>query len=392
MKIKKEKSEIINDYLHDSFESVSEMIVGSKVGDDIPLAKGIDLEDLKAGDKNPMFVVVRVLSETVSRNGNAYTREVLESVRDQIMEKKPDGFLGHLDEDERATKFPDPQTIWIGAKLTTDNSGQAQLIAKGYVLPGANIRTYLSKSAKAGKQVSVSVYGQASRRFIRSKKHYEIDTFNLESIDWARSGAQGVENANLLAITSESMKTRKDIIASATKDELVELNPDVVSEIAEEAKEEVISEMDSKAKAPKPSKEATEALATLGEMKEQLGEKPLEAIAEMQNDLSFASSRLSEMTANSELEERVSDPVARKVIKSMVVSEMASTKLSDEEVAKAKEESKTIAEMTAKKAVDSVLESEEAKAVIQEMIASKAPVNPEKNKGDGDTPKYLNIK
>lgn len=392
MKTKKRvNSNLINDYLHDSFESISEMTVGSKVGEDIPLAKGINLDDLKSGDTDPMFVVVRVLSETVSRNGNAYTREVLESVRDQIMEKKPDGFLGHLDDTERATKFPDPQTIWIGAKIVTDNSGQAQLIAKGYVLPGAKIRTYLNKSAKAGKQVSVSIYGQASRRFIRDKKHYEIDSFNLESIDWARSGAQGVENANLLAITSESMKTRAEIIASATRSELDELNPELVSEIQEEAKGEVISEMKKEA-TPQPSKEATEAMQTLGEMKAKLGDNPLEAVAEMQNDLSFASSRISEMTIDNELGERVSDPVARKVVRSMVVAEMANAKLSQEEVAQAKENGKTIAEMTAKKVVDGILETEEAKAVIQEMIASKAPISPVKQKDDEKSRQFLNIK
>jgi len=365
MKNKTEKME--TGYILDSQEIIAEM--SNKVEDkygDIPLAKGINLDELKADDGDPMFVVVRVLEETVSQNGNAWTREVMESVLDQILENTPDGYMGHIPEEKRSSSFPDPQTIWIGAKLITDpETGKLALLAKGYVLPGSQLRTYLKKARAANKKVSVSVYGQASRQFNKSRKHYDIKSFSLESIDWARPGAQGVKNANLLAITQETMK-REEIIASATLDELKEFNADVVQEMTESIKAEVVQEMTD------VNAEGLEAKKSLGAITKELGENPLATVAEMRNDFEAVSSRLAETAIDSQLAERVGSESARKLIKKMTLQEMTGVSLSDEEVSEAKEKGVTLSEIKANKAVDAVLDTEEAKEVIKEM--TKTPV------------------
>lgn len=365
--MKKEKVKTETGYILDSQVTIAEM--SSKVEDkygDITLAKGINLDELKAGDDDPMFVVVRVLEETVSENGNSWTKEVMENVMEQILETTPDGFMGHIEEAKRSSIFPDPQTLWIGAKLVTDPvTGRLSLLAKGYVLPGSRLRTYLKKARAANKKVSVSVYGQASRQFNKNKRHYDIKSFSLESIDWARSGAQGVRNANLLAITQETMK-REEIIASATIDELKEFNADVVQEITDSVKAEVVQEMKS------VNDEGAEAKKELGKITKELGENPLATVAEMRSDFDAVSGRLAENVVDSELSNRVGSESARKLIKKMTLQEMAIVSLSDEDKAEAVEKGVTLSEMTALKAVDAVLDTEEAKEVIKEMTKTPA--------------------
>jgi len=371
-KVTKEQSN-----LTDSFDSIAEM--GLEAHSDIKLAGGINLQALAEGDKDPMFVTVRVLSETVSNNNNRYTKEVLESVKNQILAKTPDGYLGHLTDAERSTKFPTPQTLWVGADLVTEANGKSSVIAKGYVLPGANIRTYLKKAALLGKKISVSIYGQASRVFNRLDKCYDIKTLDLESIDWARSGAQGVKDANLLAITKESMKSHQDHIASATVEELEEFNPELIQEIVESAKDETLKEMKKES-----DKEVKELKSTIKEITDELGESPLEKVAEMREELEGVSERLSESVIIGELTKRVSNQTARKLLQSMSLQEMAKITLSDEDVKEAKESKMTLSEMKGLKAVDAILKTEEAKGIIKEMTRTK-PFSPEKPKADQPT-------
>lgn len=361
--------------LYDNLLTVAEMTkeVDSQKGE-FPIAAGIDLQKLIDGDSDPMFVLVRVLAETVSANGNSWNKDVIRDVAAQIMEKTPDGYLGHLSDDERATKFPDPQTLWIGARVESDPStGKLSLVAKGYVLPDSKIRTYLKKAVAANKEVSVSVYGRANRVFNKFKKYYDIQAFDLESIDWARPGSQGVANANLLAITQETMK-REEIIASATLDEIKENNPDLVQEIQESVKGEIVSEM---------KNEAKEAKNALKEITDELGEKPLERVAEMRNDFEAVSGRLADTVIDTQLSQRVSNETARKLIRKTVVGEMSKVELTDDEVAEAKKNGVTTAEMRAQKTVDAVLESEDAKQLIKEMM-DKKPFSPEKDKSSND--------
>jgi hypothetical protein len=378
MKKKTKKTQHASKF-YDNLLTVAEMSAQvDGQGSDFPIAAGIDLQKLTDGDDEPMFVIVRVLEETVSANGNHWTEAVIKSVARQIMDKTPDGYLGHLSDEDRATVFPDPQTLWVGAKIETDpSSGKLTLIAKGYVLPDSKIRTYLKKATAANKQVSVSVYGRANRVFNKYKKCYDIKAFDLESIDWARPGSQGVANANLLSITQETMK-RQEVIATATLDELQEFNPDIVQEIREEAKEEakseVVSEMKGEAKATQKA---------LKEITDELGDKPLEAVAEMRNEFEAVSGRLANKAIDAELDKRVSNDTARRLIQKMVVSEMANVNLTEDETSEAENKGVTVSEMRALKAVDSVLETEDAKQLIKEMM-DKKPFSPEKPKDSPD--------
>src|SRR4051812_7415316 len=73
------------------------------------------IENLLKRDKDPMFVTLPVACEGRSVNGRNYTAANVESIVQQINDNHPDGYAGHLTDEERSTKTPDAQTIWLGA-------------------------------------------------------------------------------------------------------------------------------------------------------------------------------------------------------------------------------------------------------------------------------------
>jgi len=97
--------------------TVSEMGTEKDLKIDVPFAKGVDVEKLTEGDKNPLFVTIEALNTTISRSNRRYTPEVIKEIAEQINSIKPDAYEGHLSESERATKRPKPKTIWLGATV-----------------------------------------------------------------------------------------------------------------------------------------------------------------------------------------------------------------------------------------------------------------------------------
>jgi hypothetical protein len=65
------------------------------------------------------------------------------------------------------------------------------------------LKQYLKAAKASGKRVAVSVYGQAEQIWDNVKKTYDIQKFDLESIDWARPGSEGVVGSGYLSVASE---------------------------------------------------------------------------------------------------------------------------------------------------------------------------------------------
>jgi hypothetical protein len=298
---------------------------------DVPVEEGL-IASLSDGDKNPMFVTIEVINEGVSRNGRAYDKDTINSLAEQINSKKPDGYYGHLTDEERKTKFPEPQTIWIGAKVT-EVGGKTRLFAKGYVLPEAKgLRSYLKKAKAAGKNIAVSVYGLAQVVSDKVNNISIVKSMSLESIDWARPGSEGVLNMGLFSVTSEMATSniieqgvtmdKVEVLKSATVDELKENNPELVSEMIVEA----VASKDSE-------------------------------LAEAQTIISEMTEKLTAFELDSQLQDKVESATARKVVKQLVISEMSSgTPVSE--------------------AVDKVLGSETGQALIKEMLEVAPMVAP----------------
>ncbi len=310
---------------------------GALVVVDPDLLRGV----VDSDDTDPMFVTIEVLNEGVSRNGRNWTRELISSVAEQVNAKKVDGYRGHLTEDERSHKSPDAETIWLGA-TAKEVDGKVRLFAKGYVLPYAkNLRSYLKSAKAAGKNVAVSVYGTARQAAKDAAGVISMANFNLESIDWARPGSEGVPNSGVFMITAEMNSEVKEgetmdkaeVLKAVSVSELKEANPEIVSEITND----VTSSFDA-------------VVQEMEEIKALAGDEPVKVIQEMR-------AQLTDLELDNELREKVQSPVARKVIKQLVVSEMASDSIVSE-------------------LVDKVLTSEEGKAVVKETLDAAPQITP----------------
>lgn len=228
----------------------------NKMTIDVPVSSKVDVAALIEGDDNPLFVVVEALNEGVSRNKINYTADVIREIAAQVNEKIPDAYEGHIREEDQPYAKPESKTLWIGATVK-EIQGKIRMFIKGYVLPEAKgFKSYLSKAKAVNKKVAVSIYGKAMQEWNQVKKHYDIlpATFNLESIDWARSGSEGVPGLGYLRLTKEmdaGENSRIELIQDLKTSELQEFNPTIISEmrssmadeVREEVRSQVVSEM-----------------------------------------------------------------------------------------------------------------------------------------------------
>lgn len=206
---------------------------------DVDFAPGFDLERLKQVDEEPFFATVRIRPGKGDQGkGPEYGDHILQSLEEQINSKRPPGYKGHQDPDRVEWEYREPVTAWVGAKYTTSEEGQGELIVKGYVPPTAqDLRTQL-KLAESGADVvnSVSIFG------VRGVEGDQVKTFDLWSLDWSPKGRNGMQ-ADLLKVSGEQAKedddmalSRDEIIASLKADEVPE---HLVERFREEALEGV---------------------------------------------------------------------------------------------------------------------------------------------------------
>ena len=310
------------------------------------------IAQLSEGDKDPMFVTIEVINEGTSRNGRTYDKDTIYSLAEQINAKKPDGYYGHLTDDERSTKYPEPQTIWISATVK-EVEGKLRLFAKGYVLPEAKkLRSYLKKAKVAGKNVAVSIYGMAKVLKDKASDNVLVKSMSLESIDWARPGSEGVPNMGIFSIASEMTDNsnkkqgvksmdKKEVLKSATFEDISEANPELVTEMVADI-------------TAKTEDAYNEVLSEITNIKNALGIDDSSNSIEVINEMRV---KLNEFEIDSQLQQKVEQPSARKVLKGLVVAEMNNGK-------------------DVESSIDVVLSSETGKAIISEMITVAPKVAP----------------
>jgi hypothetical protein len=87
---------------------------------DVPLSDGIDMDELKKVDPDPLFVTIALSKDNaVARDGLVYTPEFNRELIRQIRNDKSEGNMGH---DESLFKdLPESPAIWVGA--TSDSEG-----------------------------------------------------------------------------------------------------------------------------------------------------------------------------------------------------------------------------------------------------------------------------
>lgn len=325
--------------------SISEMSAVATGGEiDVPVDNS-KVEKLLTRDKDPMFVTIQVAREGVSKNGRIYSAETMQEIADQINTHQPDGYNGHMTDEERKHKNPRAETIWLGAKVSKDKDGKTCVYAKGYVLPSAKSRReYLQTAFDLGKNVAVSIFGGAEKAIYNaSQKAYDIKGLFLESVDWARSRSEGIPNDGTLILTSEmhdnkskeNDMTLEEALKSAKLEDVRAHNPALVTEMETAARENYVP------------------VAEMTSIQEMVGAKDA---TEAETKISEMQTSLKKHDINAEVDAHVPVKSARSVIRKMALQEM---KLDED----------------AKTTVERVLQTDHAKAIIKEMTGTPK-VNP----------------
>ena len=164
-------------------------IVGEIAPADIPLSSVVsddDLATLKAGDDDPMEVVIEVAPGKSSRGWN-YTPAAIRKLVDHVQARTLSGILGHQREEDLSTQFVSPASHWIGAKWDEQNQ-------RAY-FRGVIDRTQpdLKRWIRAKRITQPSIFTRPTLR-----RNEVIDLEPL-SIDFAPLGRAGMQTANIVA-------------------------------------------------------------------------------------------------------------------------------------------------------------------------------------------------
>jgi len=193
-------------------EMGGELVLAGKVPVEIPLAAGVDLAALTAGDESPdRFVYMRVgKGGELSANGRRWSGAMLQKVVDALPLYS---YRGHPTvRAGESAPFQDFSTAWIGGKM---HGGE--LLVKGYVPKDETVlKERVRVSLAAGKPMQVSPWGAISGR--HQGGEFAVEDFKPERIDWGAPGTAGFRSSSVLATggelteTEESMMTEKEIL------------------------------------------------------------------------------------------------------------------------------------------------------------------------------------
>lgn len=164
--------------------AVMAVVSGEMRVEDVPLAPWVDLASLKAGDPDPLEVIVEVPAGRSKRGWN-YKPEALQKIVGEVMAQGLPGFLGHQKPEDVEFEFPTPVTHWVGA-LWKD--GRAYF--RGVVDKAASD---LKRWIRAKTTRTVSIYGIPTLQQTGGET-WVVDYQPL-SIDWTPLGRAGMPTA-----------------------------------------------------------------------------------------------------------------------------------------------------------------------------------------------------
>lgn len=205
-------------------EPVLEYAIGEFKGDfpNVPISAGVNMEELKSLDPDPMFVSLPVIPKAgaISKNGLLYDDDLIASVESQINEKRPGGTWGHLKEEDRSTAYPIPHAMWVGAKRVGES-----LWAKAYIAPGPQ-REHIRRLRAVNGKIATSIYGQGSYEATGDKGVRRLRNFSLESLDFAPPERAALQYGASPNVTSEFQQEgnpdmdKQQLIAELTVDDI----------------------------------------------------------------------------------------------------------------------------------------------------------------------------
>lgn len=358
---------------HGSFDvegTVSEMSsLAAEIGADIPMNDQA-LTKIRSKDSDPRFIVVEIEETERSGSGRIWPGEIVRSIAEQVNKKLPVGHLGHIDEKEVGTAFPDIQAMWLGA-VVQHKAGKLVARVKGYLLPESKARGY----AEIGVLNEVSVYGDST--MVREKGGLRVKDFILESIDFARKGRGGMPT-RVVAVTSEMSEGGKSVeskdIAALSVAELREHAPLVVQEIERTVKEPLettIGEQTAAVAAAEPKVSAFDEICKALGIKE--GENPVEAIVALMDRVEGAAKERIKSVVDKALEKVAGKDARTQSLVRRLVGEQITDEFKDADA-----EDDDLEEKVEKRIGEMVEADEDVKAIVGEMSS-----NGDEGKNDG---------
>ncbi|HHX86706.1 MAG TPA: hypothetical protein GX693_00850 [Firmicutes bacterium] len=165
---------------------LSARIAGEMQPGDIPLNPGMDIAALKAGDAEPMEIVVEVPAGKSKRGWN-YKPEALQAIVGEVMSQGLPGFLGHQKPEDVDTEFPVPVTHWVGAKWDQQTN---KAYFRGVVdKAAADLKRWIK-----GKTIkTVSIFGIPKLQ--KAAGETNVVDYKPLSIDWTPLGRAGMSTA-----------------------------------------------------------------------------------------------------------------------------------------------------------------------------------------------------
>lgn len=200
----------------------------------------IDIETIIADDPDPKFVNVEVVRAGVSGNNRRYNNNVVNEISELVPGCQ--GFFGHPDPSKYGFEFREPQCIYVGSMVEQMPDGLNRCIAKAYLFKTSPLREWIPKSIAAGNPMTVSINGSAD--IMRNGDLLDlIHMTDLQSIDWANPGTEGIETSKAMSVVQE-MKDKggngmtenvnaQDIIKNVTIAEFRAYNPNGYNNIIE---------------------------------------------------------------------------------------------------------------------------------------------------------------
>jgi len=161
--------------------SVQAVLSGEMRVDDVPLAPWADLQALKAGDSEPMEVVVEIPAGKSKRGWN-YRPEALQKIVGEVMSQGLPGFLGHQKPEDVDHQFPTPVTHWVGALWKDGKAYFRGVVDKA----AADLKRWI----KAHTIRQVSIFG--APKLQRVNGEYDVVDYKPLSIDWTPLNRSGM--------------------------------------------------------------------------------------------------------------------------------------------------------------------------------------------------------
>lgn len=167
---------------------------------DVPVDPRIDISTITADDPDPKFVNVEVIRAGISGNNRRYNNNIVNEISQLVPGCQ--GFFGHPDPSKHGFEFREPQCIYVGSVVEQMPDGLNRCIAKAYLFKSSRLREWIPKSIAAGNPMTVSINGYAD--IMKNGDILDlVHMTDLQSIDWANPGTEGMETSKAMSIVNE---------------------------------------------------------------------------------------------------------------------------------------------------------------------------------------------